>query len=168
MLRTHTYLLGLVLLALGVVVVLMVVGVVPAQRSSVLGALIAGEPPRSSRAGARVTPIDGPIAFDGLRPGVTDAFGLREGLVIVHAQYDGIAEPFSAFLRALNDPQPETISTDQHHPAAGPPGRRLRPGDQGRALCPHRRARRRRVGGHDFAAVLTDWRRRRAPHPRVG
>ena len=108
MLRTHTYLLGLVLLALGVVVVLMVVGVVPAQRSSVLGALIGREPPAAPA--PIVTPIDGPIEFDGLRPGVTDAFGLREGLVIVHAQYDGIAEPFSAFLRALNDAQPETIT----------------------------------------------------------
>ena len=28
----------------------------------------------------------------------------------MHAQYDGIAEPFSAFLRALNDAQPETIT----------------------------------------------------------
>ena len=111
MLRTHTYLLGLVLLALGVVVVLMVVGVVPAQRSSVLGALIAGEPTAdSSEPAPPVTPIDGPIAFDGLRPGVTDAFGLRAGLVIVHAQYDGRDEPFSAFLRALDDPQADPIA----------------------------------------------------------
>ena len=38
------------------------------------------------------------------------AFGLRQGLVIVHAQYDGIAEPFSAFLRALDDPQADPIA----------------------------------------------------------
>ena len=94
MLRTHTYLLGLVLLALGVVVVLMVVGVVPAQRSSVLGALIGREPPAAPA--PIVTPIEGPISFDGLRPGETDTFGLREGLVIVHAQYDGIATNRSA------------------------------------------------------------------------
>ena len=111
MLRTHTYLLGAVLLALGVVVVLMVAGLVPAGQSSVLGALIAGEPRAvESQPVPAVTPIEGPIIFDGLRPGETDTFGLREGLVIVHAQYDGIAEPFSAFLRALNDAQPETIT----------------------------------------------------------
>ena len=90
MLRVHSYLFGLVLLALGVVVVLMVAGVVPAGQSSVLGALIADEPrANDSQPAPAVTPIEGPIIFDGLRPGETDAFGLREGLVIVHAQYDG-------------------------------------------------------------------------------
>ena len=111
MLRTHSYLLGAALLALGIVVVLMVAGVVPAGQSSVLAALIADEPrANESQPAPAVMPIKGPISFDGLRRGQTEAFGLRQGLVIVHAQYDGIAEPFSAFLRALDDPQADPIA----------------------------------------------------------
>ena len=111
MLRTHSYLLGLVLLALGAVVLLMVVGVIPAERPSVLGALLADEP-RANRSDATpaVTPIDRPISFDGLRPGLTDAFGLREGLVVVTALYDGTFEPFSAFLQPLDNPQAAAIA----------------------------------------------------------
>lgn len=111
MLRMHSYVLGLVLLALAVVVALTVVGVVPAQRSSVLGALLADDsttPP--STPAPTVTPIDRPISFDGLRPGQTEAFGLREGLVIVQAVYDGTVEPFTASLQSLDDPNAEPIA----------------------------------------------------------
>ena len=111
MLRTHTYLFGAALLALGVVVVLMVAGVVPAGRSSVLGALIAGDQGAvESQPAPEVTPIEGQIIFDGLRSGETETFGLRQGLVIVHAQYDGRIQPFSAFLRALDDPQSHPLA----------------------------------------------------------
>ena len=111
MLRGHTYLLGLALLALGVVVALMAAGVIPAQRSSVLGALLADDPTTAPSAPtATVTPIDRPIAFDGLRPGRTDPFGLRAGLVVVNAIYDGTVEPFSAFLQPLDDPQAAAVA----------------------------------------------------------
>lgn len=112
MLRIQTYVLGLALLALVVVVVLTVAGVVPAQRSSVLGALIADEPKADpSVPTPAVTPIDRPISFDGLRPAVTEAFGLREGLVVVQAIYDGSFEPFSASLQSLDDPQADPIAS---------------------------------------------------------
>lgn len=111
MLRVQTYILGLALLALGLVVVLTVMGVVPADRSSVLGALIAAEPSVATSAPTpTVTPIDRPTSFDGLRPGQTEAFGLREGLVIVNAIYDGTVEPFTASLQSLDDPQAEPIA----------------------------------------------------------
>ena len=112
MLRTQSYLLVLALLALGVVVALMVVGVVPAERSSVLGALVAGEPAvKRSEPTPTVTPINGLITLGGLRPGVTDAFVLREGPVILQAEYDGRNEPFSAYLRALDDAQPQATNS---------------------------------------------------------
>lgn len=123
MLRTPTYLLGLALLALGAVVALMFAGLVPAQRASVVGALIAGEPlaaqPEPMPA---VTPIDGPIAFEGLGPRVTDAFGLREGPVVLRAQYDGRDLPFTAVLRALDDAQPDEIASVVIIPPLDPQG----------------------------------------------
>ena len=89
----------------------MVAGVVPAQRSSVLGALMAAEATNgSSQPTPAATPIDRPVSFDGLRPGVTEAFGLREGLVVLQAIYDGTVEPFSASLRLLGDPDAEPIA----------------------------------------------------------
>ncbi len=107
----QTALLGFALLALGVVIILMIAGAVPAERSSVLGALIAAEPTAATSALApTVTPIDSPVSFDGLRPGQTEAFGLREGLVIVNAIYDGTVEPFTAALRSLDDPQADSIA----------------------------------------------------------
>lgn len=111
MLRMHSYVLGLALLALAVVVALTVAGVIPAERSSVLGALLADystTPP--STPAPTVTPIDRPISFDGLRPGQTQPFGLREGLVIVQAVYEGTVEPFSASLQSLDDPNAEPIA----------------------------------------------------------
>ena len=111
MLRMHSYVLGLVLLALAVVVALTVAGVIPAQRSSVLGALLADDSTTSPSAPApTVTPIDRPISFDGLRPGQTEAFGLREGLVVVNALYDGTVGPFSASLLSLDNPQADPIA----------------------------------------------------------
>lgn len=111
MLRMHSYVLGLALLALAVVVALTVVGVIPAERSSVLGALLADDSTTPPSAPApTVAPIDRPITFDGLRPGVTEAFGLREGLVVVQAIYDGTFEPFSASLQSLDDPQADPIA----------------------------------------------------------
>ena len=111
MVRAHSYLVALALLAAIVVVLLMVAGVVPAQRSSVLGALIAAEATNgSSQPTPTVTPIDRPVSFDGLRPGVTEAFGLRDGLVVLQVIYDGTVEPFSASLRLLGDPNAEPIA----------------------------------------------------------
>ncbi len=111
MLRMHSYVLGLALLALAVVVALTVAGVIPAQRSSVLGALLVGDSTTALSAPApTVTPINRPISFDGLRPGQTEAFGLREGLVIVQALYDGTVEPFSASLKSLDDPNADPIA----------------------------------------------------------
>ncbi|MDE2901528.1 MAG: hypothetical protein OXP73_00715 [Chloroflexota bacterium] len=90
---------------------LMVARVVPAQRSSVLGAFIAAEATNgSSQPTPAVTPIAAPISFDGLQPGRTNAFGLREGLVIVNAIYDGAVESFTASLQSLNDPQADPIA----------------------------------------------------------
>lgn len=123
MLRTPTFLLGLALLALGVVVALMFAGVVPAQRASVVGALIAGEPLAAPPvAPPVVTPIDGPIAFEGTGPRVTDAFGLREGQVVLRAVYDGRNQPFSAVLRALDDAQPDEIASVVIIPPLDPQG----------------------------------------------
>ena len=111
MVRAHSYLLALALLAAVVVVLLMVTRIVPAQRSSVLGAIIAAEATNgSSQPTPTVTPIDRPVSFDGLRPGQTEAFGLREGLVIVNAIYDGTIEPFTASLQSLDDPQTDSIA----------------------------------------------------------
>ncbi|MDE2768441.1 MAG: hypothetical protein OXO54_06170 [Chloroflexota bacterium] len=111
MLRTPTALLALALLALGVVIILMVTGAVPAERSSALGAWIAAEPTEATSVPMpTVTPIDRPTTFDGLRPGVTDAFGLREGLVVVNALYDGMAEPFTASLQPVDHPQADPIA----------------------------------------------------------
>ena len=111
MVRAQTFLLGASLLAVVLVAGLMVAGVEPAQRSSVLGALILGETiGDSSLPEPAVTPIDEPISFDGLQPGQTDAFGLRAGLVVVQVLYDGAIEPFSASLRSLDDPQAEPIA----------------------------------------------------------
>ena len=111
MVRAHSYLLALALLAAVVVVLLMVARVVPAQRASVLGAIIAAEATNgSSQPTPTVTPTDRPVSYDGLRPGVTEAFGLREGLVVVQAIYDGTVEPFSASLRLLGDPTAEPIA----------------------------------------------------------
>ncbi len=111
MLRIPSYFLVLVLLALGVVIVLMAIGVVPAPRTSLLGALIAGDSGvASSQPAPVVTPIRAPVSFDGLRPGQTEAFGLRQGLVVVNAIYDGAVEPFSASLRSLDDPQAAAIA----------------------------------------------------------
>ncbi len=111
MLRLHSYLLGLVLLALAVVVALTLAGVMPPERTSVLGALLADDSTTAPSAPApTVAPIDRPISFDGLRPGQTEAFGLREGLVVVQALYDGTVAPFSASLRSLDDPQADPIT----------------------------------------------------------
>ena len=111
MLRLHSYLLGFVLLALAVVLALTLAGVIPPERTSVLGALLADDSTTAPSAPApTVTPIDRPISFDGLRPGQTEAFGLREGLVIVQALYDGTVAPFSASLHSLDDPQADSIT----------------------------------------------------------
>ena len=111
MLRIPSFFLVLVLLALGVMIVLMAIGVVPAPRTSLLGALIAGDSGvDSSQPAPVVTPIQAPVSFDGLRPGQTEAFGLRQGLVVVNAIYDGAVEPFSASLRSLDDPQAASIA----------------------------------------------------------
>lgn len=111
MVRAQSYLLALALLAAIVVVLLMVARVVPAQRSSVLGAFIAAEATNgSSQPTPTITPFDGPVSFDGLRPGVTEAFGLRDGLVVLQVIYDGTVEPFSASLRLLGDPNAEPIA----------------------------------------------------------
>ena len=111
MVRAQSYLVALALLAAIVVVLLMVARVVPAQRSSVLGALIAAEATTgASQSAPAVTPIDRPVSFDGLGRGVTEAFGLREGLVVLQAIYDGTVEPFSASLRLLGDPDAEPIA----------------------------------------------------------
>ncbi|MDE2869098.1 MAG: hypothetical protein OXR64_02080 [Chloroflexota bacterium] len=110
MLRMQTALLALALLALGVVIILMVAGAVPAERSSVLGALLAEPAAATSAPTPTVTPIDSPVSFDGLRPGQTEAFGLREGLVIVHAIYDGTVEPFTASLQSLDNPQADPVA----------------------------------------------------------
>lgn len=110
MVRAQSYLVALALLAAIVIVLLMVAGVVPAQRSSVLGALIAAEATNgSSQPTPNVTPIDSPISFDGLQPGQSNAFGLREGLVVVNAIYDGAVEPFTVSLQFLDDPQADPI-----------------------------------------------------------
>ena len=112
MLRMQTALLGFALLALAAAIILMVAGAIPAERSSVLGALIAAEPTAATSAPApTVTPIDSPVSFDGLRPGQTETFGLREGLVIVNAIYDGTVEPFTASLRSHDDPQADSIAS---------------------------------------------------------
>lgn len=111
MVRAQSYLLALALLAAIVVVLLMVARVLPAQCSSVLGAIIAAEATNgSSQPTPAATPIDRPVSFDGLRPGVTEAFGLREGLVVLQAIYDGTVQPFSASLRLLGDPDAEPIA----------------------------------------------------------
>jgi hypothetical protein len=94
-----------------VAVALTVADVIPVQRSSVLGALISDESDTAGSAPAPViTPIARPVTFDGLRPGVTEAFGLSEGLVVLQAIYDGIAQPFSASLRSLDDPEAAGIA----------------------------------------------------------
>lgn len=111
MLRIHSYLLGVSLLAVAFAVLLMVVGTLPAPRSSVLGATLAGgEGSKSSETVPTIVFIAAPISFDGLRPGQTGAFGLREGLVVLHAQYDGTVEPFSVGLQSLDDPQADPIA----------------------------------------------------------
>ena len=111
MLRIHSYLLGVSLLAVAVAVLLMIVAVVPAPRSSVLGATLAGGARAdSSEPVPTVVFIAAPVSFDGLRPGQTKAFGLREGLVVLKALYDGTVEPFSASLHSLDEPRADPIA----------------------------------------------------------